>query len=349
MVCLGVYVCCSNFRSRVLVNSTLLLSTPELPFYPLSGTHFQSLCTFTNRGPNAEARMKILDDASLKPWITSSLYELAAYTVSIESYIRGDTLRLDAQSMCDRRNLAQYNLMCIAPESGLEEENALSEICRIGAIIYSIGVTFPLAGVGAPFPKLAMMLQWEIQNSGILDKQPLLPTTYHLLLWVLTMGGIAAAGRPERTWYTIVLANTMTQCQVTDWRDLKNLLMVILWLDSACDMAGRELWSEARSQMQRTSVLSATERSSPCAHCKARKVKCGNERPCYHCISSGLDCQSLLPEGDKERVHVYSVRRKPCELCKRRRVRCDKGSPCQRCLNGGYDCTYADHSYIQKN
>lgn len=325
------------------MNSTLLLTAPELPFYPLSGTYIQGLCTYTTGGPTAEARMKILNDAGLNSKIVSSLYELAAYTASIESYIRGDTFRLDAQSMCDRRNLAQYNLMCIASESGLKEENALSEICRIAAVIYSIGVTFPLAGVGAPFPRLVRMLQAEIQNSGLLEHQSLLPATYHLLLWALIMGGIAADGGPERAWYTIALANIMGHCQVADWKDLKHSLKVILWLDGACDMAGRELWSEARSQLQRRSVLSEVGRSSPCAHCKARKIKCGSKRPCNHCINSGLDCESILPVGDRERVHIYSVRKKPCELCKRRRVRCDKGSPCQRCLNGGFNCIYAGH------
>lgn len=323
------------------MNSTLLLTAPELPFYPLSGAPVQELCTDATGQPTAEARMKLLNDAGLKPGIVSSLQELAAYTASIESYIRGDTLRLDAQSMCDRRNLAQWNLMCIAPESGLKQENALSEICRLAAMIYSIGVTFPLAGVGAPFPRLVRMLQAEIKISGILEGQSLLPITYSLLLWALTMGGIAADGGPERKWYTIALANIMGQYHVDDWKDLKASLKAILWLDSVCDMAGRELWSEVRSQMQRTSVLFEVGRSSPCAHCKARKIKCESKRPCHHCINSGLNCESLLLVGDKKRVHIYSVREKPCDLCKRRRVRCDKGSPCQRCLKGGFDCIYA--------
>lgn len=286
--------------------------------------------------------MKLLNDAGLKPEILSSLQELAAYTASIESYIRGDTLRLDAQSMCDRRNLAQYNLMCIAPESGLKQDNALSEICRLAAMIYSIGVTFPLAGVGAPFPRLVRMLQAEIQDSGILEDQSLLPSSYSILLWALTMGGIAADGGPERKWYTIALANIMCQYQVDDWKEMKGSLNAILWLDSACDMAGRELWNEARSEMQRISVLSEVGRSSPCVHCKAKKIKCESKRPCHHCVNSGLDCEFSLPVGDKKRVHIYSLRAKPCELCKRRRVRCDKGRPCQRCLNGSFDCNYAD-------
>ncbi|KAJ6022200.1 hypothetical protein N7540_007704 [Penicillium herquei] len=127
-----------------------------------------------------------------------TFFELAAYTRSIESYVRGDTLRLDAQMMCDRRNLAQYNLMSIPSTSGQHHESALSEICRIAAIIYSIGVTFPLSGVGAPFPKLVQLLQSELENSEILESDPQVSTTNQVLLWVLTMGGIASIERSER-------------------------------------------------------------------------------------------------------------------------------------------------------
>ncbi|KAJ5352698.1 hypothetical protein N7452_001672 [Penicillium brevicompactum] len=225
---------------RVLVNSTLLLTKPALPFYPLSGASIQSLTTYTIEGPAAEARMNILDEAGLNSDITCSLYELAAYTASIESYVRGDTLRLDAQVMCDRRNLAQYNLMCIAPQTGMQQESALSEITRIAAVIYSVGVTFPLAGVGAPFSKLAKLLKHEIADSRILELASFRESTRCLLLWALVMGGITAE-ESDKAWYITVLADLIRQYQLTDWRKLKESLKMILWLDSACDMAGKEL------------------------------------------------------------------------------------------------------------
>lgn len=285
--------------------------------------------------------MKILDEASLNPDITCSLYELATYTASIESYIRGDTLRLNAQVMCDRRNLAQYNLMCIAPQIGMQREGALSEITRIATIIYSVGVTFPLAGVGAPFSKLLKLLKREIADSKVLEMASFRESTRCLLLWALVMGGILSE-QPDKAWYITVLADLISQCQLTDWKQFQGSLKMILWLDSACDMAGKELYSQVCSQLQKMAARLEVGRSSPCAHCKARKVKCGSERPCNQCVNSGLNCDLKIPDGEKRMVHVYSVRQKPCELCRRRRVRCDKGSPCQRCLNSGLDCTYAD-------
>lgn len=285
--------------------------------------------------------MNIFDEAGLNSDITCSLYELAAYTASIESYVRGDTLRLDAQVMCDRRNLAQYNLMCIVPQTGMQQESALSEITRIATVIYSVGVTFPLAGVGAPFSKLVKLLRLEITDSRILEMASFRESTRCFLLWALVMGGITAE-ESDKAWYITVLANLISQYQFTDWKKLKGSLKMILWLDSACDMAGKELYAQLCSQLQRMAVRSEAGRLSPCAHCKARKVKCGSERPCNHCLNFGLNCDLRIPDSEKRRGHIYSVRRKPCELCRRRRVRCDKGSPCQRCLDSGLDCTYAD-------
>ncbi|KAJ5735849.1 uncharacterized protein N7483_000974 [Penicillium malachiteum] len=240
--------------SRVLVNSTLLLTAPALPFYPLSGSIQNILDTETSDNQILMETTTISSVACNHPNISLDMkctfFELAAYTRSIESYVRGDTLRLDAQMMCDRRNLAQYNLMSIPSTSGRHHENALSEICRIAAIIYSIGVTFPLAGVGAPFPKLVQLLQSELKNSEILESDPQVSTTNQVLLWVLTMGGIASIEKSERKWYATALVEVMTRCQLSEWTDMRNSLKEILWLDSACNMAGKELWKETHSIMQ---------------------------------------------------------------------------------------------------
>ena len=247
--------------------------------------------------------------------------------------------------MCDRRNLAQYNLMSIPSTSGQYHESALSEICRIAAIIYSIGVTFPLAGVGAPFPKLVRLLQSELGNSEILELEPHVSTTNQLLLWVLTIGGIASIEKPERKWYVSALAEVMTKCQLSEWIDVKNSLKEILWLDSACNMAGKELWKETFSIMQQQSEQPQpySGRGSPCAHCRARKIKCSKKRPCENCTHIGLECASKIPNRVEQRkAHVYTIRQRPCDLCKKRRVRCDKGHPCQRCSNGGFSCSYKE-------
>ncbi|KAJ5140398.1 hypothetical protein N7448_003806 [Penicillium atrosanguineum] len=207
---------------RVLVNATLSISFPSLPFFSLSGKDKQAIKEVNTNDPtSADSRRDFLHEAGLIPAVASVFQELADYTISIESYTRGDSLRLDAQTMCDRRNLVQYNLMSIPPISGSRLEDAVSEICRIGVIIYSIGVTFPLAGVGAPFGILVRLLKAELQKSKVLEIDPLPPATSHLLLWALTMGGIAALDKPERPYLTTALFNVISRFKLTQWKDMK--------------------------------------------------------------------------------------------------------------------------------
>jgi hypothetical protein len=254
--------------------------------------------------------------------------------------------------MCDRRNLVQYNLMSIQPINGSEPENAVSEICRIAAIIYSVGVTFPLAGVGAPLESLVKMLKTELQKCNLLEIATLSPATDRLLLWVLMMGGIAAMDKSERPWFAAQLSNVINRSRLTHWKDLKSALKSTLWLDSACDMGGRDLWREACAIIPDASQTPVQEqdsqdpfsnRPSPCGHCQKRKIKCDNERPCRNCVDGELDCASKnVSNLERKMKHVFSTRQKPCDLCRKRRVRCDKGQPCTRCSGGGFKCVYTN-------
>ncbi|KAJ5469225.1 hypothetical protein N7539_008843 [Penicillium diatomitis] len=217
---------------RVLVNSTLLLSTPPLPFYPLSAPDVQNFNTQVTQEPRCESTcMMILHAARVHPLVSAVMMELVDYSTAVERYIRGSAPGLTAQIMCDRRNLAQYNLMSIPVITGGEPENVLSEICRIAAIIYSIGVTFPLSGVGAPFGSLVKQLKRKIQEIRLLEVLILQPRIGSLLLWATTMGAIAAKGKSERPFLTATLSKLIHQSGVAHWSDLKAGLRSILWLD----------------------------------------------------------------------------------------------------------------------
>lgn len=66
-----------------------------------------------------------------------------------------------------------------------------------------------------------------------------------MLLWVVVMGGIAAAGTQERPWFAGYVRNLAKKNGVYGWSELKIIIKRMLWLDSACDQAARELWDEA--------------------------------------------------------------------------------------------------------
>ncbi|XRM40629.1 hypothetical protein ABZX51_003937 [Aspergillus tubingensis] len=341
---------------RVLVNSTLLLSPPPLPFVALSGqSEFEIERHFLLGITNTANRLTLLGTIDLDPELRKVMQELKVYTATIDDYVSGRSSSYRPQAICDQRNLVQYHLMSIGRITGTGL-GAISEVCRLATSIYSIGVTFPLSGVRAPFETLAKALQSELDTNKLLDTWPVLEHGDILFLWILMMGGIAARNGPGSDWFIESLAEVMSVSDNVQWSCVKEKLRMILWLDIACEMAGKEVWGEAhvllQSRAQRTKSVSFPSPTSnqklkaPCGHCRSKKIKCDKDDPCQNCVKSGLSCGSAgASAAFQARVHVFSMRQKPCDMCRRRRVRCDKGKPCQRCNDGGFRCVYRE--YIQ--
>jgi hypothetical protein len=70
-----------------------------------------------------------------------------------------------------------------------------------------------------------------------------------VLLWVLMIGGIAATGLPERTWFVSTLRTATVRSGLSRWQDLKQILESMLWLDSACDRAAKQIWDEFNKKL----------------------------------------------------------------------------------------------------
>lgn len=331
------------------MNSTLLLSRPPLPFFALSGQVASEIGKSAFYGATDTAQsLSFLYEMGLDSTVLLVMREMKAYSRVIEDYMEGSSPYYDAQAMCDLRNLVQYHLMSIEPISGPGLE-AISEICRLAMVIYSIGVTFPLIGIGDTLATLAKQLHLKLQDELFLDSWPLLENGDILCLWIIMMGGIAAATKSLRHFFVKSLAEVMYCSHNVQWRRVEEKLRMLLWLDSACNPAGIELWNEAYSHLQSQAqkdpakTLLVTTLRPPCAQCRVKKVKCDRGVPCQHCTKSGLECSSDIPTRHAPaRVHTFSTRQKPCELCQKRRVRCDKGKPCSRCADGGLKCVYLE-------
>lgn len=162
----------------------------------------------------------------------------------LENYMRGMLPNPDLRQLSDRRNLIQHCLMSLRPASGRETARVnLSEACRLSTIIFSVGVIFPLSGHEAPFPTLANMLRVELEGCGVLAvlSEPQYTT---ILVWILTMGGIAATKTPSRGWFVEKLGTITATASIARWLEVKTRLQAMLWLSSACDCAGERLWKE---------------------------------------------------------------------------------------------------------
>ena len=342
----------------MLVNATLTLSAPPLPFHPLAEGSSRTVREFLDQFSDAgEPPAPRLPPLGRRADLADVFEGMALYTAVVDRYVRGEIARPDTQEMCDQRNLIQHHLMSLPPVDGASAADRFYEVCRVSAILYSIGVIFPLPAATAPFPPLVQTLRSNLGDRPLETHGPSAAAT-RVVLWALTIGGIAATGTPEREWFVRGLHETTRSAGVDAWRALRESLQTLLWLESACDAAGETLWQEVQELRQpaparracparqtygtRLDDVQAPRRRTPaCLPCRSRGVRCNRGMPCLNCVQQGTPCsygtrdETVVPA----RVHIFSVRKQPCQLCKRRKVRCDKERPCQNCVKAGLSCT----------
>jgi hypothetical protein len=128
-------------------------------------------------------------------------------------------------------------------DQGFRKSHSVYEICRLAGLIFGVGVVFPLPVQTTSLPSLVKLLQTELQESS-LESDWWFPDAVEILIWVLTLGGIAATGLPNRIWFVATLSRVSAYSGLSKWRDLKPVLERMLWLNSACDVGGQQLWEE---------------------------------------------------------------------------------------------------------
>lgn len=147
----------------------------------------------------------------------------------------------------DQRNIILHSLLSLLPAEHLpdhlsEDQGVLYEACRISGLIFGIGVVFPLPPHISPLPRLAMTLR-AILCSNILSGWTS-SSTCGILMWSITLGGIAAANTPHRRWFVAELELLTREQSIFNWESHKRILKQMLWQNNACDVAGQNMWAE---------------------------------------------------------------------------------------------------------
>jgi hypothetical protein len=171
-----------------------------------------------------------------------------SYISIVKRYHEGCIVQPDLRQICDQRNLVQYHLLALPSAEHLGQSFAycfpVYEISRLAGLILGVSVIFPLPVETAPFSSLIKLLQIELQRRSIFKSSWCTPDVVRVLIWALMLGGIAAKGYPERPWFVAVLRKVAVHSGLCRWQDLKQVLELMVWLDTACDRAGKQLWDE---------------------------------------------------------------------------------------------------------
>ena len=173
---------------------------------------------------------------------------MADLTIAIDGHCCGVNPISNMALFIDHRNAVQHSLMSLMRGEELEH-GEISSVClyesvRHAAIIYSAAVTFPLPPHTGIFRRLATRLQGILEESKGDACWQLCP---RVLLWVLTLGGIASNDTAHKDWYVQNLVAVSAALKLSAWDEVAEELGNYLWLESACSAAGRLLWIDVMS------------------------------------------------------------------------------------------------------
>jgi hypothetical protein len=188
-----------------------------------------------------------LDPSSMTHDALDVLRVMCDITIDIESYCQGATATSDLTRLIDKRNRTQHMLLSLPTYEELSPCQVSSpcfyESIRLTSLIYSLAVIFPLPPIRSTHQKLAILLKSVLALPSVERYWKEFP---FLLLWCLTLGGIAASSTECRNWYVQNLMALSAERRLYAWQDVTNEMRRYLWLESACDVGGRELWMEVR-------------------------------------------------------------------------------------------------------
>jgi len=129
---------------------------------------------------------------------------MEAITIAIDYYLQGTPGGLTLGQIVRTRTGIQKRLLVLPTAKELNINTTVSscpniyECCRLTAMIFSIAVIYPIPNTYDVLQTLIRQLTTSLEVMGIESHN----VDYSgVLLWILVLGGIAALGKPERSWF----------------------------------------------------------------------------------------------------------------------------------------------------
>lgn len=164
------------------------------------------------------------------------------YTFAVDDHVQERPESQIQRALMDQRNFVQHNLMQLMPDAlALGEEHPMCRLTRLGTVVYSFLVVFPLPAIAAPFGRLSSDI---IKQLSLPDVQDCWNEAADLMLWVTVMGAIASIGTPDRPWYLTTLDRLSRELDINSWHSMREKLKLFLWFEYTNDSDGMKLWRD---------------------------------------------------------------------------------------------------------
>lgn len=121
------------------------------------------------------------------------------------------------------------------------DQTALYEACRLAALVYVLAIIFPLP----PFTGVVFRLVPKIVTLiDAISPEILYGPGAKAFIWAMFVCGSGAETFPQRPWFVKKLKVMLVFAGINRWAELKTVLGSYLWLGSAMDEPGFNLFDE---------------------------------------------------------------------------------------------------------
>lgn len=126
-------------------------------------------------------------------------------------------------------------------------ESFINGACRNAAFIYIYVALREVPLGGHLYSTFVGRLRSALDGTGFM----LVWSNTHptMLLWVLVIGGMAAIGRPERSWFVSQLVGVCMILKLQSLQGMKRILRDITWVEGLYDGLMKTLWTEIESHL----------------------------------------------------------------------------------------------------
>lgn len=157
-------------------------------------------------------------------WVTN-------YAIKSSQYISMDTY-LDSMASI------MYRLLNMRFESG-----SSNDAFRLGLLAFSCSVFLQWKTIGLTYTHLAS----EFRGCLIRLVSPDMPT--QLLLWLVMVGAVSVFDVADYAWLEPLLLSKLSDCQITSWERLQQLLNSIMWIGLVHDTAARRMFNSTMASV----------------------------------------------------------------------------------------------------
>ncbi|KIV80502.1 hypothetical protein PV11_07998 [Exophiala sideris] len=182
------------------------------------------------------------------------LESFSEVTNALDHYARGGSAAPELVDLIEARNASQHRLLSLLPKRVdlTDAEVCVQQATRLATMIFSDMVLFPLPPTQRMKPKLARELVDILEACTLLRCWDV---HGQVLVWILTLGTVAASFTPERTWYVEQLSYRLSVMSIDDLPELESICSKFLWWQPICGGPVQTLWYEVQLEFQAAESL----------------------------------------------------------------------------------------------